>query len=295
VSDGPRCADWARDVGVDPVGTAGSYAGYLLVEWPLPWPRDASEVDGLAVVHEALRGTNVRLQLLVPRADAPTRSVILHRRRGDWFDGFERVARDVGPHEVAACAADLVATGDGDTEPATDVLVCGHGTRDRCCGSLGTALALHGLAAGTVVRRTSHTGGHRFAPTGLVLPDATMWAFLDEDALRRVASRDGSLDDLLPRYRGCPGLGSPAVQAVERVAFGEVGWSWLDHRRRGVELGEGRVRLDAVSPSGAELAWEAEVEPGRLLPVPECGRPPESAPKSEAEVVVRTASALPRR
>ena len=297
MSEGPRCAEWARQVGVDPVGTAGSVAGFLLVEWPLPWPRDASEVEGLGVVHEVLRGTGIRLQLVVPRADAPTRAVVLHRVPPDpdgWFLRFERVARAVAPGDVAACAADLVATGTGDTELATDVLLCGHGARDRCCGSLGTALAMHALAAGITVRRTSHTGGHRFAPTGLVLPEGTAWAFLDDDALHRVVHRVGPLDDLLPRYRGCAALRSPAVQAVERVAFADVGWTWLDHRRRGMELDGGIVRVEAMSPTGEPRAWEAEVERGRVLPVPACGRPPEEAPKSEAEVVVRSVTALPR-
>ena len=31
-----RCSTLAREVGLDPLGTAGSYAGFLLVEWPLP-------------------------------------------------------------------------------------------------------------------------------------------------------------------------------------------------------------------------------------------------------------------
>ena len=221
------------------------------------------------------------------------RAVVLHRHpAGDegWFVRFERVARAVAPAEVAACAADLVDTGTGDgADPdASDVLVCGHGSRDRCCGSFGTGLALLSSASGVAVRRTSHTGGHRFAPTAIVLPDATAWAFLDEDALHRVVHRTGDLDDLLPRYRGCSALGSPAVQAVERVAFAETGWSWLDHRRRGTDLGDGRALVEAVSPAGDVRTWEAEVEPGRLLPVPECGRPPEAAPKSEAEVVVRS-------
>ena len=296
MSEGPRCAEWARSVGVDPVGTAGSVQGFLLVDWPLPWPRDASDIEVLAPVRAALKGTGVRLQLVVPRPDCDTRSIVLHRQppdAGGWFTSFQRRSCDVAPGEVVEGALDLVAGG-GDVDiDAVDVLVCGHGSRDRCCGSAGTSLALSALAAGTAVRRTSHTGGHRFAPTGLVLPVGTSWAFLDEDALYRVVHRQGPLDDLLPRYRGCPGLASPAAQAVERVAFGEIGWTWLDHRRRGVDLGEGRVRLEAVAPDGRELAWEAEVEAGRLLPVPECGHDPAEAPKSEAEIVVRTVTAAP--
>lgn len=292
MADAPRCADWARDVAVDPVGTAGSATGWLLVEWPLPWPRDASDVEGLAAVHEALAGTAVRLQLLVPAADAPTRRVVLHRppaAADGWFTRYQRTARAVDPAHVAAAAVDLLTTGDGDdgSDEGTDVLVCGHGTRDRCCGSLGTALALSSLAAGIAVQRTSHTGGHRFAPTGIVLPDATSWAFLDDDALRRVVLHDGPLDDLLPRYRGCAAIGSPAAQAVERAAFADVGWSWLEHRRRARDLGDGRIRLEAIAPGGEQLAWEADVEPGRTLPIPDCGRPVAEAKKSEAEVVIR--------
>jgi hypothetical protein len=291
VSEGPRCADWAREAGVDPVGTAGRAAGWLLVDWPLPWPRDASEVEPLAPVHEAVRGTGIRVQLLVPRPEAPTRSVVLHKApdADGWFGGYERSGREVAPADVVEAALDLLAGGAGDPSdgPVTDVLVCGHGSRDRCCGSMGTGLALGALASGIEVRRTSHTGGHRFAPTAVLLPEGTSWAFLDEDALARVVHRAGTLDDLLPRYRGCTAIGSPAVQAAEREAFGDVGWGWLDHRRRGVELGDGQVRIEAVAPTGDQRTWEAEVAPGRLLPVPECGRPPEEAPKSEAEVVVR--------
>lgn len=292
--EGPRCAEWAREVGVDPVGTAGSAQAWLLVEWPLPWPRDAGDVQPLQPLRGAIDAIGARLQLLVPPPGSSTRSVVLHRPRRDvdgWFSGFERVARAVAPDAVVDAAEELLGSGTGDTSPFRDVLVCAHGARDRCCGSMGTSLATAAVAEGIAVRRTSHTGGHRFAPTAILLPEGTTWAFLDDDALRRLVTRTGPLDDLLPRYRGCAALGSPAIQAAERVAFAEVGWAWLDHRRRGIELGDGRVRIEAVSPEGDERAWEVDVEPGRLLPVPECGNPPEDAPKFEAEVVVRRVEA----
>jgi hypothetical protein len=295
-----RCATWAREEGVDPIGTAGCVEGFLLVDWPLPWPRDAADVEALAPVHQRLAGTGVRLQLVVPEGDDDTRAVVLHRRRaadGDWFAGFERVARAVATADVVDVAADLLDTGTGDPDAdggrAGDVLVCGHGARDRCCGSAGTRLALEARAAsGLEVRRTSHTGGHRFAATGIVLPDATVWAYLDADALARVTSRTGPLDDLLGRYRGCAGLAPRGAQALEREALAEVGWSWFDHRRRGTDLGDGRFRLDAVAPDGTELAWEAEIGDGRRLPVPDCGEPIEAAKKFETELVVRSFTRL---
>jgi hypothetical protein len=300
-----------RAEGVDPVGTAGSYAGYLLVEWPLPWPRDIGEVDELAALAGPLGDAGIRLQALLPRTDATgARRLVLYRRAaGEPFTGYERDERVVPPDRVVAEALALIATtgpgsgpgpspedliaatgpGPGTNDVTADVLVCTHGRRDVCCGSMGTALALELMAdpapfgGGVRLWRTSHTGGHRFAPTAIVLPQGTVWAHLDADALHRIVRRDGPLDDLLPRYRGCAGVGPSMVQAVEREVFARLGWSWLDHGRRGRVLADGRVRLEAVAPDGSERAWEATVEVGRTVAVPDCGRPLDQAKKSESE------------
>lgn len=250
-----RCAEWARAAAVDPLGTAGSYRGFLLVEWPLPWPADAADIPEL----NGMAPAGVRLQLVVPRGGPQVR---LYRAEGDWFSRY-------------AC--------NDDAAPAVDILVCSHGRRDRCCGSMGTALAtkVDGVA------RTSHTGGHRFAPTGIVLPYGTVWAFLDADALHRLRHRTGSLDDLLPRYRGCAGLPSPQAQIVERHAFAEIGWDWLDWERRAVDLANGRTRLEARSPHGEEAAWEAVIERVGTSPIPRCGEPLDDDVKTEPRYAAR--------
>jgi len=56
------------------------------------------------------------------------------------------------------------------------VLVCTHGSRDRCCGTLG------GMVFASLARQKpawvwqcSHLGGHRFAPTLLTFPDGMMY------------------------------------------------------------------------------------------------------------------------
>lgn len=300
---GPRCAPWVKEQGVDPVGTAGSYAGYLLVEWPLPWPHDVSEIPELAPIVSALAGTGLRLQALVPsESDATTRRVIRYSPLpGAGFGGYGRVERLVPIDDVVDVAVALATGAPGEPDHAgaavtDDVLLCAHGKRDVCCGAFGTALAIElsvGLPAGSAwssgsVRlwRTSHTGGHRFAPTAIVLPQATMWAFMDADALRRIVARAGPLDDLLPRYRGSPGMGSPALQALEREAFGSVGWEWLKWRRAGAQLDDGRVQITGTSPTGELVRWEATVEVRRQVPVPDCGHPIEMAKKSEPELAV---------
>lgn len=294
-----RCAAVTRADHVDPVGTAGTYDGYLAIEWPLPWPRDLAESPELAPIVTALAGTGIRLQGIVAPATADRVRVVLHRRDGGrGFRSFGRLERVVPRAEAVEAAVELLAAGsatrlddDARAGHATEVLVCTHGQRDVCCGSLGTALALAleaTRALGDVrVLRTSHTGGHRFAPTAIVLPEATAWAFLDADALCRIVTRTGPLDELLPRYRGCAGLTSPRVQALERTALADVGWSWFDRRRHGTDLGDGRVRLEAdEDEAGPVMTWEASVDVRRSVVVPTCGRPVDEASKSEPEWTV---------
>jgi hypothetical protein len=142
------------------------------------------------------------------------------------------------------------------------------------------------LPAGTRLWATTHTGGHRFAPNAIVLPEGTVWGFLDAGRLARIVRREGPVDDLLPHYRGCAGLASPALQALERAVLAEVGWDLFDCRRTGTELGEGRVRLEVTGTHGAVRTWEGVVEVGRVLPVPECGQPVTAAEKTEPELVL---------
>jgi hypothetical protein len=46
--DARRCSAWAQGVDLSPIGTCGSYRGYLLIERPLPWPKDIGEAPALA-------------------------------------------------------------------------------------------------------------------------------------------------------------------------------------------------------------------------------------------------------
>ena len=78
-----RCSVWARSQDLDPAGTAGSYSGYLVVDVPLPWPRDVSEVPEIAALEDLLSGSGLRVQATVPAG--PRRSVTLYERNaGGW-------------------------------------------------------------------------------------------------------------------------------------------------------------------------------------------------------------------
>ena len=300
-----RCSAWARQVGLSPVATIGTYQGFLLVETPLPWAKDVNDMPLLAGLAQRARANGLRLQALVPSSleSAPSgRRVILHWSPPleDGFGGYARVETGAGA-SVDDAVDELISAAqaaDGwhpdpvnSAEADVDVLVCTHGQRDVCCGSQGTDLAVRLLAdgppAGVHYRRTSHTGGHRFAPTFLILPHGTAWGFADTDLVERVLHRSVPFSAVASRYRGCAGLTSPQVQALERDVLALVDWELLDRRRAGFLTGEltadgGQVvRLE----SGAD-AWEGVVRPGRTLPVPDCLKPLEEAKKSETEWVV---------
>lgn len=300
-----RCAAQMRAAGADPIGTAGTYHGYLLVEWPRPWPADVGGIPELAplraVVAEHARkyGEAIRVQALVPEL-ADRRRVVVYRRAADPFAGY--ASRELGtaasPHDttaggvglrLAGAASALLAGTAGDESARRDVLVCTHGRRDRCCGSWGTdlwqRLSATPLGDGIGLWRTSHTGGHRYAPTMVVLPEGTAWGFLDAETARRIVQRHGPVTDVLHTYRGCAGLGSPPLQALERAVLGKVGWSLLDTPRTGVDLGAGRLAL-TVGDGPTASRWEATVAPGRVLPVPECASLPGAGAKTSTEQVL---------
>ena len=264
---GLACSAWARLQNLDPVGTAGSYRGFLLIEWPLPWPRDLSEDESLATVLEAARSFGMRLQGLVPATESGPRRAIAYRWPPAGGARFQRSELVVDPGELVAAAVAVLHQAPLRDE-IVDVLVCTHGRRDRCCGSLGTALfqeltADPGLLGqGVRVWRTSHTGGHRFAPTAIVLPEGTAWAFCDTAALADIVQQKGALGDLLPRYRGCSGMATPALQALERAVLAELGWPLFTMTRatasNSVAAGpslSSRVRRASASYGKGSFAW----------------------------------------
>ena len=297
-----RCSTWTRDNSVDPIGTAGSYAGFVLFEWPLPWPHDVSEIAEIEPVAAVARAAGHRLQAVTGGrgAAAAPGSVLRHRLamvyRWDPATGRFRGRQAELAADGVAMASALAAWIDG-REPAgtadttaIDVLLCGHGRRDRCCGSRGANLEIElraawGDRADVRLWRTSHTGGHRFAPTAVVLPEGTMWGYLDRDAVEAVLARLQPASERLTHYRGCAGLRSPRIQAVEREVLATEGWGILDQARDGTEGEDGSVRL-TVGSGAARREWEAKVSVRRTLPVPDCGSPITAARKTEDELEV---------
>ncbi|MGJ3509574.1 sucrase ferredoxin [Enemella sp. A6] len=112
------------------------------------------------------------------------------------------------------------------TEPV--LLVCTNGKRDLCCALRGRPVALAAAEQRPgMVWETNHTGGHRFAPTGVMLPWGLTLARLDPqlavlaiDAARREEFAPALLNDT--HNRGLSGL-APIAQSAEHYIRQLVG------------------------------------------------------------------------
>lgn len=212
-------------------GTAARVPGWVCVEVPGAWGRDV--LDGTALGEE-LAGA------LSDRAEAAGVRVMFIRRPGRAEDGGTRTVLLANSHpdhawcerlEIGA-VADLLdidlarmagpAPGLGERVEGPVVLVCAHGKRDRCCAILGrpVAAALAAEAPGDVWE-CSHTGGHRFAPSMILLPSGYTYGRLTP-AESVLAVRSAATGDVyLPGLRGRSVWG-PRGQVAEIAVRGGV-------------------------------------------------------------------------
>jgi hypothetical protein len=314
-----RCAALARADGYRPGGSAASAAAFVLVETPLPWPKDVADHPLLAPLAPVAAEHGARLQAVVPEGTTPSDSarVVVYRRPAGGLGPFVRfvrhervVALDRLVAEVGAlldqaaadsaadpAGANVVGAGDGHDDGLIDVLVCTHGRRDVCCGSDGmrtyaqlAALALPGVR----LWRTSHTGGHRFAPTAVTFPDGRAWASVDGDLLAGIVTRSVEAAVASAHDRGGAAFDDPYVQAADGAVLGVEGWGWLDVVRRAesTPLADDRRRVTLTGADGAAdggiepIVYRAEVVVSRIVPVPDCGKPLDEARKSSPEFEV---------
>ena len=107
-------------------------------------------------------------------------------------------------------------------EPVAEplLLICTHEQRDPCCGLDGKAL-VHALA-GPNVFECSHLGGHRFAPTALVLPTGYVYGRLEPTSATAVHTDAAAGEVAIERCRGrC--TWSPKGQVAELAVRATTG------------------------------------------------------------------------
>lgn len=231
---------WDRD-GTSAYGTAATARFFVVIEQPGPWGRDAARESHLdhdlgaeldaRTSHAGGRFMLIRRPGGHPAHDGPRRVLLAHagvRPEDAWLLSAE--VDDIGSllgldwGALARGSRTLVQAslpGSGPAEPT--LLVCTNGRRDVCCAVRGRPLAAHAarLAPGRVWE-VSHTGGHRFAPTAVLLPWGQTLARLDDaGAERALAASDTGLlpaELLGPLHdRGRSGVTGPAQCAESHI------------------------------------------------------------------------------
>ncbi len=232
------CSRASAELAEPLTATAATARTWLLLEQPGPWGAKAMTSSHLdpevgRVLERLAKDTDVRLGLIRrPGRHADTHRPDPHRvfaAHTAPADPWVRTAEVADPRELTSLDfAALGAGGHGGFGAAHDgpplALVCTNSRRDRCCALHGRPLAAE-LAAedGRNVWETTHLGGHRFAPTMLVLPHGYAYGRLDGDRARAVLDAAGAGRVLAEGCRGRSAWDRPgqAAEAAVRALTGE--------------------------------------------------------------------------
>jgi hypothetical protein len=220
----------------EPVAGSAPFARlWVMLEQPGPWGRDAVRESHLdASVGEALAALPgerpVRIGLIrsvgahVDRADHPRTLLIARTDPGAQWLAARRIDDVRSLPQSLDLDALLAAPSPPEQLPGASLpappralLVCTNAKRDQCCAMLGRPLAAFladrsasASSSGPAVWETSHTSGHRFAPTYVSLPDGYLFGGPDAE--------HGTVE-------ACRGRSSlqPAAQVAELAVLRELG------------------------------------------------------------------------
>ena len=282
----PFCSQLARSHGVSPAGTATEAAHWLLIEDASPWGSHAVEdAEWHGEVREAIETwteevPDLRVQLIrreLTTWDTPGRVRCIAVRAGpqpvvhNWsLNAYEDLAAVPVPEVLHASSADV--------DPAPFVLTCVNGRRDACCAKWGRPVATAAADVDSnIAWQTSHLGGHRFAPTALVLPHGTHYGWLCPDDMAELiaAHRQGHLYDL-DRVRGAVHqprpvqaacialrrrLGRRDLHGIRGTLVEEGEDQWTVHVQRNGQTGVAHVRQVQQEPPFPHSCGSDETKP----------------------------------
>ena len=277
-------------------GTAGCTAAWLALEHVGHWGRDVLDGSALgeelsAALGEAVSQAGLKF-LLIRQAGREGR--VLHGAADASGNPTHRVLYALctpgeeklysfsvsAPEQLLELPLDnlqelIQATG-AELMDSPAILVCTHSKRDRCCALRGRPIAAHlaDILPGNAVWECSHTGGHRFAPVGIMLPTGYTYGRLSEpSALAAYLSLAGRSIPSLHGLRG-RSTDTPVEQAAEVAVR-------LELEKKGEEVTSGGLvsretsaaeALDALNAAGINPATGPSPELSTENPTLEAAR-----------------------
>lgn len=241
--------------GVSLLGSAPVENAYLILELPKPWPKKIKAEAALAEFKPLLKGCQEEVKLLAtPRIDwlplcQRPWALLVRWKQGRGFVQ-ELPAK---PDEIKAA---LAAPAEGQAYPL--YLVCTHGTRDRCCGTLGFPVYRELLGSSRrKVLQVSHLGGHRYAPVVMALPEWRFFGHLDSATCLHLDEHLEAGRPYLAGYRGHGRL-PKEVQPIEAELWSRYG-EHLVGIRSAAATGREQWTVTARFRDGSERGFRAQL------------------------------------
>ncbi|MEA5582119.1 sucrase ferredoxin [Nodularia harveyana UHCC-0300] len=246
------CSDHAREVGEDIISSATNYQTYILVECPQPWSHDALKSrwvpNNLQILVEKVYREKLPVRFLLicnnnsHKVDYST--LLIYQKQEGLSHGYQKYEFKLSHIEQVAGVVKQYLSGEIpdhkiETNVTRDILICTHGSHDQCCARYGSPFYFQ--ATQTIadlgwdnvrVWKSSHFGGHRFAPTAIDLPDGRYYGVLNQEVFKSILTRTGDIQSLSPVYRGW-GILPTAVQILERELMLRHGWNWFNYKVAG--------------------------------------------------------------
>ncbi|MDJ0517053.1 MAG: sucrase ferredoxin [Trichodesmium sp. MO_231.B1] len=279
------CADACRKADEDIIGSGTNYSVYILIECPYPWEYNAFESrflpKNLEVLMAAVKRDNLSLRFLLITQNQNYRQnnrkiLIYEKEQSSFINGYKKYEFDVDhPEKIAPIIQKYLAGDNLDTKtqnPRTrDILVCTHGSHDKCCAKYGNpfyteakkTISQLGLK-NTRIWKASHFGGHRFAPTIIDFPDGRYYGLLNQESFQAILLRTENIELLNRVYRGW-GILPTCIQVLERELIFRHGWEWFEYKINLLNLDINsdktliKTQLGVLKPDGYQYICQSKL------------------------------------
>lgn len=278
------CSESSRQAGEDIIGSGTNYQTYILIESPTTWAPEAFDSSSIPenlknLIAEVKQAKiPVRFLLISSNQSKHTnqRKILIYEQNQEEFsNGYIKQEVDVENISQAAVAIRKYLLGDSlncesEISETRDILICTHGSHDKCCAKYGNLFYTQALAtvshlnlSNVRIWKSSHFGGHRFAPTMIDFPEGRYYGVVDQESLKSILTRTGDINCLNKVYRGW-GILPTAIQVMERELILRYGWDWFTYKIQGrlIEKHTDNILQAEIvfeKPDGSIYSYQAEL------------------------------------
>ncbi|MCP6758291.1 MAG: sucrase ferredoxin [Fischerella sp. CENA71] len=279
------CSDNSRIAGEDIIGSVANYQTYVLIECPTPWASEAFYSrwvpENLRNLVEEVKRAKLPVKFLLIANNlshkSDTTTLLIYQQKEGLMNGLSKREYKLENIQQAATVIKKYFSGKNsgsyelNTNSTRDILICTHGSHDKCCSRYGNPFHFHATSAVTDLNldnvriwKSSHFGGHRFAPTCIDLPEARYYGNLNQDLFKSILTRTGDLKSLQKVYRGW-GILPSSIQVVERELMFRYGWDWFNYKVAGRIIDQSadkntiRAELMFEKPDGSQYNYQARL------------------------------------